>query len=282
MTRLLKFTIIFSAILVISCSGAQAISFSSLNSGTNITINDTIWNSRYVIPYVQALGQGGEDNETERDLDNNPTITGQDWDLEGVFWNSTTGTLTFIGGFDFAHHAGGGNNVFGGDLFLGSFGGGYPGYPVEGGLVFTASTAFVFSRDLDGSLNDTTGTYNRYNDVGAGALIPTTSVAPSADPYKYKPGIGQVSDGYGIYTIGIVTETPFAGWNGQDTHYYLQLSGGIGSDPVLNQDDYTQIIRLTMKCGNDVVSGKVPEPSILLLVGFGIVGAGLLRRGPKA
>ena len=96
------------------------LTFSDLNAGVQITINDSIPDSTYSYSASggsESLGPAGEDNETER-RDGTNTYTGNWWDFEAMYYNKDEGTLTVFAGFDLTdpyltHQVG--------DLFFGQF-----------------------------------------------------------------------------------------------------------------------------------------------------------------
>ena len=74
-------------------------SFGDYDLGVEITVNDLIPNSTHS-GGSPARGIAGEDDETERD-GGLLTYTDQWWDLEGMFWNADSRTLSVVGGFDY-------------------------------------------------------------------------------------------------------------------------------------------------------------------------------------
>lgn len=276
MKKILKVALAVSFALLLLEGISIADTFSSLNVGKNITIDDTIWNSNHGIfaGYHAASGVGREDNETERTNGGTNTYTGQKWDFEGMFWNSSTKELTLIAGWDFAKgvtHSGGQIQV--GDFFVGKWG----AQDYAHGKQFNPLMVLDFTRDSDGSLQSS-GTFSKF--TGNFTTTPTTDITPLSDPYQYRSGGNIVNSAAFTYQVGTVTDTPFYGWYDSDNnnvwndnHYYMQISG------LEVSEIHNDIMHITLACGNDVGRGVVvPEPSTFALLGLGLLGAGLMRR----
>jgi hypothetical protein len=263
-------------IAVVTIAGqAWADSFSTLKVGTNVTINDSIWNSTYN-PYnntvVTATNAGNEDNETERLQDGRNTYTGQRWDFEGMFWNSGTRVLTLIGGWNFATGVPEGSSaVQVGDLFLGNWNNTpYMNGSTVVGKGFTATEVLDFSR-TGGALGNS-GTYAK---VKGNFTTTTTTDVNQSNPFEYKDG-GNATTGVDFtFNTGLVTETPFLGWKDSDkgnavnnTHYFMQIYG------LDDSEIYGNLLHITLACGNDTGVGQVPvpEPGTMMLFGFGMLG----------
>lgn len=256
--------------------------------GGNITIPD---NHTPDNPFGTAgTGDvGGEDNETEPG-----TVNSQIWDLEGMFFDAGTSTLSMVGGWDFvngiastASQAGTNQNYDSGDIFIALS---TPQYgntstPTVGpdGISGTADD-WGYGYVLD--VNWAAGTYQIYaNAPGAPIELVSFGQNSESNPWRRTSGgtaIGPVqsftsetglTDAQAGGTLGT-----FAGGDGNHNRVSFDLSwlSAVGVD-----EDDDLWFHFTMECGNDNLMGftsdfeptpAIPEPASIGLLGLGIVG----------
>ena len=260
MKALVKFITIFSVVLLLAVNG-WALTIGSTDVGTNITISD----GRYT---PQDWHGQAEDQEVEPGMQH-----GQQWDLEGFYYNQSTSSLSMIGGFNFETGVSGYPDYTSGDIFISLDN---PNHDPGDNYGYD----YVLDLDVPG------GTYSVFN-LGAGVAYDLGGLAanhndPYSAPWKYVNGGGALAEFQNLaltFTSGL-TDAEVEGFLG-GSHYALtgfDLSF-LGSDV----DFYTHF---TMGCGNDNLMGQsqtapVPEPSTMLLLGSGLTGLAWYRRRKK-
>ena len=227
------------------------------NQWENVTVFDG---------YLQSgntwWGNTNEDQETEPG-----TSIGQDWDLEGFFYNDKKDDVALVGGFDFV----GGNDWVGsGDIFIDTD---------------TSTNYYDYVMDLDFQ-NNGKYTFTVYQNNGTIAYD-TTHGGPAGQtqgqPWVMSnPGTATIVQGYDNIAMKYIN-------NKSDKQIGGGLTGGKHNAVVvdvsfLNGSGYN--LYNAIECGNDIThgqvgggaSGQVPEPITLVLMGTGLLYLGIRRR----
>ena len=213
----------------------------------------------------------------------NPGWGGQAFDAEYLFYKVTGSTL-HLGlqtGFDIddGHLTYGGKQYYAGDLAL-SFDGATVGddSTYEYGIDFGLYTKDYTS--LNKTIGDTTG---RVNILPGAPMEDTTDGEDPAGFYSVTGWNNNVysghhdSDPFAI-SNGSLVSSLLSNDSGQDGVFFWRTVSfdlaGTGLS-LANVDAHW-----TMSCGNDAIDGNfsVPEPSILSLLGFSLLGLGFIRR----
>lgn len=227
--------------------------FSAAASPIDITIDDGL-SSGKTGPDYQA---GSEDQSL-----NFGSTWGQEWDLEAFYYDKTTSELQMVGGFDvFEQHA---QSIMLGDVFVKTSGSNDWSY------------AITFNRDADN------GIFSNYEysivDLTAGDFeylpLQGSFEESKSEAKPYAISKDDWEDGsvryQGTFSFDEYTTTSFIG----DEHFLLSdinLSSVVGSGESF-------LVHQTMSCGNDVLKGNVPEPTIISFLGIGLIGIAFFRR----
>jgi hypothetical protein len=258
-----------SIVAILAICGASA---SATSYGADVTLWDNIngtgaWTGGPTNPdpRTDALGDPTrEDQEVAVGA-----LSGQQWDLEGMYFDYGTHVLTLAGGYNFKDGVlYGGHTYTGGDIFLAV-------NPVlaaaPGGIEAPNPTGagFDYVIDIDYAL----GTYQVYSvaglTVGAG-LIGVTDIH-SSNPWLYDAASGLGTDlgiGGTVSFSGPLDQGTFAATLGAGPGEYTPVGGThyimSGFDlswlySTLGAGDFIYA-HYTYECGNDLLTGYIPVP----------------------
>ena len=222
--------------------------------GTNITIFDNRFDSTSSNSWYGKQ----EDQEVEPGM-----IYNQSWDLEGFFLDDYI--LTMVGGFNFGIANLG---YEAGDIFI----------DIDGDAQYGSGaddTVLNYGYEYVLDLNFLLKTYDVYalNDTSSFLYVLDYN-APESNPWRYdpvnSPADAPVSSGSIVYHSPLSDDQ--VGFLG-GTHYAARVNLSF-----LGGDINNFIAHSTMECGNDNLMGKVPEPSTMLFLGFGLVGLAAVGR----
>lgn len=229
--------------------------------GTDITAYDG-WNRN-------TSGWYGPQEDQEVDY---LATTGQAWDMEAFFLSG--GTLTMVGGFDFQD---GYQGYHAGDIFI----------DINGDANVPATAPYTSPQGYDYVLdmNWAALTYNVYALTSSSTVVPVgPSMRQGANPYRYSSGGTLLSSGVSVadYESSVASVGGLTG----GSHNVLQfdLSGINSLWPILDSDADSRVdggvaFHFTLECGNDMLTGRVPDGgATILLLGVALAGLGVIRR----
>lgn len=268
---------------ILGCLAASAVWFASISHGyaVNITIQE-IHNDKPFTGGNVGVAPGENDH-----MEYNAT-SHQTWDLER--FDLSGNQLGLTGGFNYLTGTGDGSpmNYAMGDIYV--YFGSQPctgaanqkndpwigkddwSYVIhfdrsttgDPNIVETAPGSGRVSYDL---VKSTDPGWTRHETGGSGSLI-------LGLPWYLSEGVGAVAAGGGTAAL-----TSYA--DGEGIHYTL---GDIDvSDILADAGGQSVFFHATMRCGNDVIWGKVPDGGMTLtLLGISLVGIGLVRQTRRA
>jgi hypothetical protein len=254
--KTLKLILIVTVFLLVCISNVYANPF-----GTDITINDGR-NGSGGSGWYTASGNT-DDQEVEPGM-----VTGQSWDLEGFVLNGTK--LTAVAGFNLKNgYTYSGTTYHSGDIFI----------DIVGNTTGVSYNGHTYEYVLD--INYATSQYDVYllntsNGFVADAGLLAANTNGLSAPYRRSSGGNLVYNNQSITFYGYPTALTDAGSGYLGGNHYA-MAVDLGFLP-----GGTEFVsHLTIECGNDNLIGHgttVPEPTTMLLFGFGLIGLAGIRR----
>lgn len=233
-------------------------------------------------------GLENEDEEVESNTNGSlQATTGQNWDLEGMFFDGTY--LSIVGGWDFVKGSGNNDGIGSGDIFISTSGAvSYgistinsstsndpTGTPIENNFGYNYVFDIDWENFANARINDpnlNTWSYTLWQITEKTFVTPSTGIGAS-NPVAYHSGAVEGSNVTGsfTYTSGLSdTDTGFSGGN------HFMLSGLNITDIPNFKGSFTA--HFTQECGNDTIMGQVPEPATMILLGMGLLSISAIAR----
>lgn len=250
-------TILLFLILAVFLMAGNAF---ALSLGTNITISDRVYTG-------SDWHSDREDQEVEPKC-----VWEQAWDLEGFFLDGTK--LTMVGGYDFED---GYKLEFPGDIFIDTTGDAQYGPDNTGSGSGNTSVTdnFGYEYALRLTFDDSLPipyTYTLYGLTSASTVAVFYEQNDESNPWQYLANGSTISTGNSFDFYSNLYDADVGGLLG-GTHYAVSIDLSF-----LGEDIDNFLVHYTYECGNDNLMGKVPEPSTMLLLGFGLVGLAAVGR----
>lgn len=246
-----------NAKLIKGLVAATAFGFAAQAGAASYGYDATIWDGN------NDNGGGlSEDQETE-------SGNTDGWDMEGVFYNYDSKTLTIVGEFDLVTGSYGGFDA--GDIFLSV------DAPVYGDFEGTSNSfdnvANTYGYDYVIDLDYSTGSWNLLS-IDESSVVKTAYYGANegSSPFEYVSGGSVITSG--TFAGEVATDTGYVG----DTHYSLSIN--LEELMTAAANNTTFYSHFTMGCGNDNLMGSwtVPEPTTLALLTMGLAGLWFSRR----
>lgn len=234
---------------------------------------------------VDLLGRAvREDNETEPN-----TVQGEQWDLEGTYFNESTSILSLAGTFNFRQATYNNQNYQGGDIFL-AVNPTLPGSPPDlypNGSSASSFYGYVFDITYSNDGNSTPLSWTLYQ-IDANDTIVNVSDIDESNPWRFTAGGGDNV----VLDSGNITLTSYsgAGWTSNfgggeytpsGTTHWVMSGFDLSYFDLVNQAIFTHY---TMRCGNDTLHGYVPipEPGTYAILALGLAGLAARRKFAKS